>query len=480
LNNVSGVSGSIGITGWALDDGGVTGIRILRDAAAGEAPGVKVFVGSGVFIPGARSDVAAAYPTYPNSARAGWGFLMLTNMLPIQGDGTYTFYIYADDANGNTTLLGTRTMTCNNSAAITPFGAIDTPGQGQSVSGLVNNFGWVLSRGARRADPPGGGTVRLLVDGVVIGSPAGWASRSDLSALFPVAQYSGVNTALGVAGFDSGTLSNGLHTIAWAVTDNQGAASGVGSRFFSVSNPTATIAPNPPPGLHTTSRLRAVGALEGRRGFDMDAPFRPYSPGSDGSVTIQAEELDRIELRLGASKGNLDTAGGLEPLPIGSHLDPATGVFTWQPGVGFVGTYNLRFETTDGLRDVRVHLNPKGSNRVGPQVVIDAPSSGDNVGQDFTLAGWAADLDSGTGTGIDVVHVWAYRQGASVPIFLGSAIVDGRRDDVGDVYGAQFVNSGYGMTIAALEPGVYDLAVFAWNVARGGFLPAKITTVVVR
>ena len=35
---------------------------------------------------------------------------------------------------------------------------------------------------------------------------------------------------------DTTTLSNGLHTIAWVVTDSAGQTSGIGSRFFRVQN----------------------------------------------------------------------------------------------------------------------------------------------------------------------------------------------------------------------------------------------------
>jgi hypothetical protein len=35
---------------------------------------------------------------------------------------------------------------------------------------------------------------------------------------------------------DTTTLSNGLHTIAWTVTDNAGNAQGIGSRYFNVQN----------------------------------------------------------------------------------------------------------------------------------------------------------------------------------------------------------------------------------------------------
>jgi hypothetical protein len=243
-SGMTGVSGSIAVTGWALDDVQVSRVTICRDQVSGEAFGAdqrcggfpKVYVGDAVFVDGARPDVQQAFPSVPLNSRGGWGYLMLTNFLPDDGNGTFVLYAYASDVDGHTVLLGTKTITCDNADSVAPFGAIDTPGQGEVVSGVVNNFGWVLSPGLRRSDPPGGGTVTVYVDGVPVGSPAGWASRDDLSALFPVSQYSGVNTALGVFALDTTKLANGLHTIAWVVTDNFGVTSGIGSRFFTVSN----------------------------------------------------------------------------------------------------------------------------------------------------------------------------------------------------------------------------------------------------
>lgn len=236
-DGATGLTGSIAVTGWAVDDIEVARVRILRDPVAGEPAGSLVFIGNATQVEGARPDVQATFPTAPHSSRLGWGYLLLTNFLPGLGDGTYRLHAVADDVDGHSTSLGTKTISAANSTAITPFGAIDTPDQGGTVSGNVTNFGWVLSRGPRRADPPGGGTVQVVIDGVITGTvPGSWASREDLTNLFPAAQYPGIGTALGVAGFDSTTLTNGVHTLAWLVTDNQGNASGIGSRYFTVSN----------------------------------------------------------------------------------------------------------------------------------------------------------------------------------------------------------------------------------------------------
>ena len=134
-DGTTGVTGSIAVTGWAMDDVEVTGVRILRDPVAGEPAGTLVLIGNAVLVDGARPDVQASFPTSPRNTRAGWGYLMLTNFLPGLGNGTFRLTAIADDADGHSTTLGTKTITCTNSTATAPFGAIDTPAQGGTVSG---------------------------------------------------------------------------------------------------------------------------------------------------------------------------------------------------------------------------------------------------------------------------------------------------------------------------------------------------------
>jgi hypothetical protein len=357
-----------------------------------------------------------------------------------------------------------------------------------------------------------------VVDGAFVGSPAGWTKRSDISTYFPASQYPGVNTAVGVYGLNTTTLANGVHTIAWVVTDNQGTSSGIGSRYFSVLNGSALMA-----GLHaeeptdastdgSTSLSVAGPASAGaspaelhesasqavmdptpvfaRRGYAESASYRAVRADAAGLMTLQAEETDRVEMVVQANAGDQCsgysvTAGVTGSLPVGSNLDPATCVFTWQAGVGFVGSYDFVFlrEASSGVvsrQDVRVVLNPKRSGLVGPQVVIDIPGSNQVVGQPFVVAGWAVDFDAEAGTGVDTLHVWAYPADGGDPKFLGVAAYGGQRPDVAAVYGTQFRASGYGLSVSDLPAGTYDVAVFAWSNVVGGFVPASTVRVNVK
>jgi len=188
---------------------------------SGLAPGILVAVPTNIS------------PLYPGVASAGWGFMILSNMLPNGGNGTFTLHAVARSLSGESQVIGTRVIVVDNAASVLPFGTIDTPGQGAIVSGQVVNFGWALTPQPKTI-PLDGSTIDVYIDGVLAGHPSYNHFRPDIAGLFP--GYANSNGAVGVYQFDSTSLSNGLHTISWVVRDDAGAFQGVGSRFFSVQN----------------------------------------------------------------------------------------------------------------------------------------------------------------------------------------------------------------------------------------------------
>jgi hypothetical protein len=180
-----------------------------------------------------RPDIAATYPAYPGAQSAGWGYMLLSNMLPNHGNGTFTLSAYIRTVDGVNAFLGSRAIVLNNATATAPFGTIDTPAQGQTVSGTVINFGWALTP-QPNSIPTDGSTISVYVDGVLRGHPTYNNLRSDIATLFP--GYANSNGAVGLFPLDTTTLTNGVHTIAWGVVDSAGHASGIGSRYFTVAN----------------------------------------------------------------------------------------------------------------------------------------------------------------------------------------------------------------------------------------------------
>jgi hypothetical protein len=337
LDNTTGVAGAIPVTGWALDKVGVSKVQVWREPVGNEpvAPNNLIFVGNAVQVAGTRPDVQALYPNMPFNDRAGWGYLLLTNFLPAvsgpSGNGTYKLHFIAYNNAGGQTDLGTRTIVVDNVHASKPFGTIDTPGQGDIISGNAYvNFGWTLTQNPY-CIPIDGHTMTVTIDGIIRGHPTYNQNRSDIATLFPGLCNS--NGAVGFFYIDTTTLSNGVHTIAWVAYDNQGRGDGIGSRYFTVQN-TGSIA------------ARQESALPSVRTGVAQRQSRPY--------VVEVEELDRIELDLGAISS--------EALPVGSSLKD--GVFYWQLGPGFLGDYQFRFARADGSSAlVQVKVHPKSYNQ---------------------------------------------------------------------------------------------------------------------
>jgi|GEM_PF-757373 len=351
----STVSSSIPVTGWVLDDVGVDSIKIYR-----ENGGTLIYVGNALFVEGARPDVEQLYSDYPMNYKAGWGYMMLTNFLPNNGNGTFTIHAIAADMEGHQVTLGTKTIICDNANAVKPFGAIDTPIQGGTASGSnYRNQGWVLTP-LPNAIPTDGSTINVYIDGVYLGHPTYNIYRSDIASLFP--GYANSSGAHAYFDFDTATYANGVHTIYWTASDNAGNTDGIGSRYFTIQNSQGAgraAVFNVQRSMFNVN-LTQIPVDQSHPVF-LKKGYHPHtkpvvvSPDDIGNIIIEIKELERLEIHFsknsvtdksntGRSTLNIEPRTlNLSPLPIGSTLDRERGVFYWQPGPGFIGEYRLVF-----------------------------------------------------------------------------------------------------------------------------------------
>jgi hypothetical protein len=357
----STVQSSFAVSGWALDDVGVTSVKIYRT----DSGGGMAYIGDATFVDGARPDIAAAYPTYPNNTRAGWGYMLLSYFLPNGGNGNYTLHAIATDASGKSTTLGSKTIYCDNANAVKPFGAIDTPTPGGDASGTsYRNNGWALTP-LPNSIPTSGSTISAYVDSVPKGHPHYNIYRSDIAGLFP--GYANSNGAHGYFDIDTTAYADGMHTIYWIASDNGGNADGIGSRYFTINNSSRTSGElGTPKAVYQPFKLDAsrvaglshsiTGPLRVKKGFRGETR-------ETSKIVLDKPELVEIQLS-NPCAGYLDVGGKLEPLPIGSTLDTNRGTFSWIPGAGFLGDYKLVFveKAPNGeftKRNVTITVGPK-------------------------------------------------------------------------------------------------------------------------
>jgi Leucine-rich repeat (LRR) protein len=378
----NGAQGCIAVSGWALDDVQVTGVKVFN-----VVENQRQFIGDAVFIEGARWDVAEAYPDYPNNNKAGWGYMMLSNFLPNGGVGTYQLMAVAYDNDGNETVIGSKSVVIRNDLSEMPFGTLDTPPQGGMVSGSTYiNWGWALTPQPNTI-PVDGSTITVWVDGREMpGHPVYNNYREDIATLFP--DYNNSQGAVGYYYLDTTELDNGLHTIQWTVGDDAYNYWGIGSRFFSVqnsqskSNAQALPAPQAKKQSDTPNSVNAhlTNASYDNLPEDMSSPVRYRTgynktveptavfPNENGLISIQVKPMQRIEIHLTdktenpldtghpfwkpkkrsgrtALKGFMMVGESLQSLPTGSTYAADSGVFYWQPGPGFYGQYSLVFLT---------------------------------------------------------------------------------------------------------------------------------------
>ncbi|MEW6130392.1 MAG: putative Ig domain-containing protein [Acidobacteriota bacterium] len=152
------LTGTITGTGWALDNVGVVAIDILIDNQKVAEADYGI----------ARPDVAVAWGSFPNGANAGFRFSLDTTKL---ANGDHTLAVRFADAQGNTVIVGARTIQVQNRLLAITTTDLVRGKKGESYSfqlGAADGrppYTWTLTSGAL---PQG---LNMNASGVISGTP---------------------------------------------------------------------------------------------------------------------------------------------------------------------------------------------------------------------------------------------------------------------------------------------------------------------
>jgi len=134
-------------------------------------------------------------------------------------------------------------------------------------------------------------------------------------------------------------------------------------------------------------------------------------------------------------------------------------------------TVSGTFNQNQGVDNITLQANPA--------LAIDGPASGSTVSMPFNISGWAADFAAGAGTGIDMIHVWGFPTAGGAPVPFGAAAYGAARADVGSIFGAQFTNSGYSLSVNGIAPGTYVVNVYGHSTVTNAFSIVRSVTITI-
>ena len=186
-----------------------------------------------------------------------------------------------------------------------------------------------------------------------------------------------------------------------------------------------------------------VSAFDGATGTPLAGPlgsFMAYTPAFTGGVRVAAGDLN------GDGRAEVITAAGPGGGPHVRVLNGAT-------GADMLGIFAFDPSMTGGV----FVAAPPAMARMS----LDLPAPGTTNGS-VHIAGWALKSNGIDTAGTDAIHAWAYPVTGGVPTFVGAAVQRDARPDIGNLFGGEFLMSGFDFT-GTLAPGTYDLVVFARN-----------------
>ena len=411
--------------------------------------------------------------TYSTEVNAGNQTSVTITLNPSQ-TRIYYFAVQAYNASVRSALSAEVNTTI---MAGTPVLTIDRPLQGSLMPPDMLLSGWAIDQASTSgtgvdavhayAYPTSGAPATF------IGVASYGSTRADVAAAYGP-QFANSGYSLPVA-----TLPPGEYDLAfYAHSTIANAFSIVRTRRITVYNPAA-----PPPANGTVvqmdmpvafSRVNswlAVGgwAIDLRpgtgTGVDLVQIWAYPNPGSgEQPLMLGNAQYGRTRQDVGtAFRNNRFT-------PSGFHID----VMGLPAGVYDIVTLARRSSTQsiDTARVKRVTIDP------AILITVDTPLNGASAVGSVMVGGWAIDKRStGTTTGIDVLHVYAYPASGAAPRFLGEVVPNRSRTDVSAAFGARYRYSGFNFPVTGLAPGAYDIVIYAHSTTTWAFENVRIVRV---
>jgi uncharacterized protein DUF4082/Big-like domain-containing protein/N,N-dimethylformamidase beta subunit-like protein/purple acid phosphatase-like protein/all-beta uncharacterized protein/BACON domain-containing protein len=451
--------------------------------------------------------------TASGSGNVSYGVAANPSSIPRVGTITLAGQTFTVTQAGVACTFSLSTSSANPSSAGGPGGFIVNAVPGCNWTATSNN-GWITLTG--NASGTGDGSVTFSVapytnsatrSGTIsVGgrtftvNQTGVACAFTLSAASQPVLYNGGTASFSVVATASDCAWNAVSTTGWiAVTG----ASGIGSRtvtFGVGQNPTT---------LARTGTIVAAGQT-----FTVLQSAAPSGPHMIVDTPTQGQPLNQPFTLAGwAIDSDSQSGPGVDAIHVYAYPNPGSG----QPPIFLgVGTYgdarpdlanvfgsqfaNSGFHLTAGSAaplapgayqivvfahsTVALAFNQARVVDVtipspSPLILIDGPANGSTIPATFTISGWAIDLSSAVGPGVDTVHVWAFPTNGGPAIGVGVATYGIARPDVGAIFGARFTNSGWTLT-GTLPSGRYTLAAYPHDTVSNTFMAPAMIAVTVR
>jgi N-acetylmuramoyl-L-alanine amidase len=432
----SSISGSILIYGWAVDNAEGIGdpIQTLQVLIDGNVIGTATY---GVN----RPDVCNAYPNRPGCPNVGFSYSLSTSWI---SPGTHTITVQASGG----TSPGSDTVTVT-IPAVPPTVHIETPAPGAAISGTYMIGGWAIDN--RTAVGNSIGTVKVLVDGTLVGTATYGINRPDVCSVYPSrpdCPYVGFSYVLSTSG-----LLPGTHTITVTATDTDTTPdSGSDSVTINVA------APSGPPSIHLEFPVQnsTVSGVIGVSGWAVDNASAVGTAISSAQVKVDGVVVGSATYGLARPDVCSVYPGRLGCPNVGFAY--ALNTATLVPGAHTIAVVATDSDTAPDSGSDSVTINvaaPSGP----PSIHLEFPVQNSTVSGVIGVSGWAVDNASAVGTAISSTQVKVDG------VVVGSATYGLARPDVCNVYpgrsGCPNVGFAYALNTATLAPGAHTITVTA-------------------